>query len=417
MSGSGVSFSHMGEIWSELGLDEPAESARDVRRAYARRLKAAGPDQSAEDFQRLRDAYELALRLTDDDEPRRRVSVVPAAALDGPAAPPRPTYRKARSGGSTAPQDATDAGARVPAYSAPPPDDDTEPHDDANPEPPISVAAPWLGEAQGSIAQEPGQAHPREGANELDRQPPPDEATDALSADHSAPLPSRRFTAAPAPTPWGGAAPEAILPRIDSLLRSRVYDPEAWRPILASVALEDRLVRDRAEAMMVAHLSEVRPPAEWVRLIDQRFGWRSDFVGFRRRFPDAVEYLDRIDPASAPMRPAGVQSGIRPAFIWIFAGILAATLYIGNVGEVFVLEAFGAAMFFAVMVTAVQVVFLRFLLSLMSVVVRYLPIVVRKRVSRLRLWWARPIRGQEKLAVFACAHVALVFVVALYLLF
>ena len=41
MSGSGVSFSHMGEIWSELGLDEPGGPAartdvQAVERALAR---------------------------------------------------------------------------------------------------------------------------------------------------------------------------------------------------------------------------------------------------------------------------------------------------------------------------------------------------------------------------------------------
>jgi hypothetical protein len=47
-------------VWAELGIP-PSDDPREIRRAYARRLKAIDPDRDRDAFQRLRRAFETAL--------------------------------------------------------------------------------------------------------------------------------------------------------------------------------------------------------------------------------------------------------------------------------------------------------------------------------------------------------------------
>ncbi|WP_439472093.1 hypothetical protein [Brevundimonas sp.] len=61
-----------GSIWSTLGV-EPTNDEREVRRAYARRLKEVHPEDDPEGFQALREAYERAV-----DMARRGWAVPPA---------------------------------------------------------------------------------------------------------------------------------------------------------------------------------------------------------------------------------------------------------------------------------------------------------------------------------------------------
>jgi|GEM_PF-2421472 len=54
--------------WQELGLDEGVLDKKQIKRAYAKRLKITKPDEKPESFQRLHEAYKLALSLSDQQQ-------------------------------------------------------------------------------------------------------------------------------------------------------------------------------------------------------------------------------------------------------------------------------------------------------------------------------------------------------------
>lgn len=79
-------------IWHELGL-APGSTVREIKLAYARRLKQVHPEDDAAGFQRLRQAYELALRQAPAQQPEPPRPAPPRIELspEPPAPPPPPT--------------------------------------------------------------------------------------------------------------------------------------------------------------------------------------------------------------------------------------------------------------------------------------------------------------------------------------
>lgn len=67
------------DIWQELGC-EPTRDPREIKRAYAVRLRQLRPEDDPERFQRLRSAYELAIEWTRDEAP----PLPPLQALHSP---------------------------------------------------------------------------------------------------------------------------------------------------------------------------------------------------------------------------------------------------------------------------------------------------------------------------------------------
>jgi hypothetical protein len=79
-------------IWNELGI-EPTTDGREIKRAYAARLKEVHPEDDAAGFQRLRRAYEDALAHS-DARPRSVAPVARKPREDDPQLPnPRVPFR------------------------------------------------------------------------------------------------------------------------------------------------------------------------------------------------------------------------------------------------------------------------------------------------------------------------------------
>lgn len=113
------------DCYARLGLRAGAEP-REIRRAYARELKQIDQEQDAAGFQALREAYELALHLAQQN----------VAAAPAPMADPMPLPASAASA---------------------PPLQPSEPASPASAEPQPAAPAPWSAASQEALPADPGQ--------------------------------------------------------------------------------------------------------------------------------------------------------------------------------------------------------------------------------------------------------------------
>ena len=77
------------DSWQVLGIAETRDE-RDIKRAYARQLKLNRPEDGAAAFQRLRDAYDHALRFAAHGQERQAPAASAAAATPATASAPAP---------------------------------------------------------------------------------------------------------------------------------------------------------------------------------------------------------------------------------------------------------------------------------------------------------------------------------------
>lgn len=240
--------------WSVLGIDQDA-TERDVKRAYAVRLKAIDQKTDTEGFLALRQAYERARAIA-----RRRVQPAPKNV-----APPKKDELIA---GDQSVQD---------------------------------VQLPKIETVPAAVTRGPEPVAPPPAASEPKTTPPkPSQPTPKKLFD-----PSEIFGAAHQPA--DEASEDDTLLNVDwrdvtkctqdaeALIRKGDFGVDAWRPLIFNDALDLPGAAESFEASLVnalieryaPHFTMLRATPGWIRLIEQRFAWSTDGLRLVRRFPRA----------------------------------------------------------------------------------------------------------------------------------
>lgn len=260
------------EAWAILQI-EPTTDLREIKRAYAARLKADRTHSDTARFIALREAYELALFLAETEPVENRRSGDAALPDDAP--------------GTTA----TGMPAEVPGGA----------------EAARTTAMPWQMPAAQPLQWEVGDAlrlprTPREMAPALAapalQEPPPQPA---LEADEIVRQPRLRGD-----TPAPPAGPERALPALFAELSGELaalQAPQALGGIIsrlvASLATCSFAQREQAECRLVELLARHRiREAACLDPLVREFGWHEDTLGLQQRFPlEAEALLEWLRPA------------------------------------------------------------------------------------------------------------------------
>lgn len=213
------------DTWSRLGI-APTRDEREIKRAYARRLREVRPEDDAEGFQALRAAYEAALGRA------------------GPAhAPPLIRFEPA---------------------PPPPATEDVDAPAPSEPRPAPTRIVPGREEAD----------------DEADAEAPLDAAGDEEGAGPT-------VEEAPAPDPVAIAA-DAFFAAVSTAPVRRADD--VLRELLARPALDMLDERERLEAAIAIRLADADPPRLWLALDTvEFFGWERDSRHLRARAPWAAD--------------------------------------------------------------------------------------------------------------------------------
>lgn len=259
--------------WSVLGL-EGEVSERDLKRAYAKRLKAIDQKADPKAFIALREAYEVARNIARSSA--RSNSFQPIAAEPEPK--PKPS--------KPAPKQAE------PAAHAPPIE---QPEHKGGPEP---VAE--SGEAKPS--PHPDEPSPAPEADPVPEDHQPDDQQDTPPDDASGMAPEGMADDLDPNSDAAWAKADECSSTAAALIQKGDFGEDVWRELLFDPSLDLPGAIDDFEYVIVDTLADRFGPAYnffratpgWVRLIEQRFAWSSDGLRFLQRHPNAIRLRTRF---------------------------------------------------------------------------------------------------------------------------
>lgn len=238
--------------WQHLGLEGPTTDLATIKRAYARRLRDTRPDDDAQAYQTLREAYDRLLQRARWSAAARPMQAAErtaaSAADDGVEAPPRP-QPEAMAEGAEAASD-TPAGTTLTATC------DTAPA--ANSIKTESTAAPAP-------------------ANEADARRIADDRT--AGPDAAAPAPAPASAPAPPSAPAPNLTPAQLQDQLAAICAQGRDAVEAWLPELTrQLHLLPLALQAEASARMADFvLRSPHLPESLLRLLCNHFSWLDDF--------------------------------------------------------------------------------------------------------------------------------------------